>query len=100
MPDAKKWIRSIKENPFGKVVADPEGNRWQWGSDDDTQRLLKQLDNDALTIEKADIRPTRSRKQKAAPATPPQTEHVPLKPKRDSGGGFNPYDHAGKPRRR
>jgi hypothetical protein len=61
---------------------------------------LKQLDNDALTIEKADIRPTRSRKQKAAPATPPQTEHVPLKPKRDSGGGFNPYDHAGKPRRR
>ena len=24
-----KWIRSVKDNPAGKVVADPEGNRWE-----------------------------------------------------------------------
>ena len=34
-----KWIRSIKDNPAGKVVADPEGNRWEWQSDED-ERLI------------------------------------------------------------
>jgi len=97
----KKWIGSIKDNPAGKVVADTEGNRWQWDSEDETQRLLKQLENDALAIEKTDIRPVPSQKQKAAAGTAPKPAGRPLKPgKRDSGGGFNPYDHAGRPRRR
>ena len=49
--DPNKWIRSIKENPAGKVVADPEGNRWEWQAEDDTSRLLNKLNNDELAIE-------------------------------------------------
>ena len=102
-PDPKKWIGSIKDNPAGKVVADPEGNRWQWGSDEETQQLLKRLDNDELAIEKTDIRPVRRGSQKVATAesAAPKPVSRPLKPgKRDSAGGFDPYDHSGKPRRR
>ena len=99
MPD-KKWIGSIKDNPAGKVVADTEGNRWQWDSNDETQRLLKQLENDALAIEKTDIRPVPGQKQKAAADGAPKPASRPPPGKQDSGGGFNPYDNAGKPRRR
>ena len=100
-PDSKKWIGSIKDNPAGKVIADPEGNRWQWDSDEETQRLLKKLNNDELAIEKTDIRPALSRGQKAvaADAPAPKPGSRPLKPgKPDAAGGFNPYDHAGKRR--
>jgi hypothetical protein len=38
-----KWIRSIKDNPAGTAVCDPEGDRWQWPSDEGTARLLKKL---------------------------------------------------------
>jgi hypothetical protein len=100
MPDSKKWIGSIKDNPAGKVVADTGGNRWQWDSDDETQRLLKLLENDELAIEKTDIRPVPKQKAKAAADAAPKPDSRPLKPKTDSLGGFNPYDHAGKPRRR
>jgi hypothetical protein len=55
MPSGDKWIRSVKDNPAGKVVADPEGNRWEWQSDDETAHLLKKLNNDELSIEKTDI---------------------------------------------
>ena len=99
MPSSSdKWIRSIKDNTAGKVVADPEGNRWQWEADEDTARLLKKLNNDALAIEKTDIRPNpasgakNADARKAGPLKKPGT--------RDSGGGFNPYDHAGKAKRR
>jgi hypothetical protein len=102
-----KWIRSIKDNPAGKVVADPEGNRWEWQSDEETQRLLKKLNNDELSIEKTDIRPslkgnapTAAVPHKTAPVAKPPLG-APLKTgARDSGGGFNPYDHGGKPKRR
>ena len=101
--NSDKWIRSIKDNPAGKVVADPEGNRWEWQSDDETSHLLKKLNNDELSIESTDIHPTfERRRQKTAAADASTTSpHVaPLKPgARDSGGGFNPYDHAGKKRR-
>jgi hypothetical protein len=41
-----KWIRSIKDNPAGTAVCDPEGDRWQWRSDQQgTARLLKKLNN-------------------------------------------------------
>jgi hypothetical protein len=98
-----KWIRSIKDNPAGKVVADPEGNRWEWQSDEETARLLKKLNNDELSIEKTDIRPPLKGKalEKAAPTKPAPRERQPLKNAgRDRGGGFNPYDHSGKPKRR
>ena len=103
MPDSKKWIGALKDNPAGKVVAEGGANRWQWDSEDETQRLLKLLENEELSIETTDIRPVPKKTQ--APAdrttTPAATrESRPLKPKRDSGGGFNPYDHAGKTRRR
>ena len=101
-PDSKKWIGSIKDNPAGKVVADPEGNRWQWGSEEETQALLKQLENNELAIEKTDIRPVANRTQKAAAteAVAPKPGSRPMKPgKRDAAGGFNPYDHAGKRKR-
>lgn len=99
--NSDKWIRSIKDNTAGKVVADPEGNRWVWQSDDETSHLLKKLNNDELAIEKTDLHPTLDRKaQKTAAAAPSKPARRPLKPgARDSGGGFNPYDHAGKKRR-
>ena len=70
-PGSDKWIRSLTENQAGKVVADGERNRWEWQSDDDTHRLLKKLNNDELSIEKTDIRPTlKTGAQKTAAATP------------------------------
>lgn len=99
MPDSKKWIGSLKDNRAGKVVADGGANRWQWDADDETQRLLKLLENEELAIERTDIKPVP--KHSKAPDPPPvTTKSQPLKPKRDAGGGFNPYDHAGKARRR
>jgi hypothetical protein len=93
-----KWIRSIKDNPAGKVVADPEGNRWEWQSDDETSHLLKKLGNDELSIESTDLHP-KMPDQKTAP-TASQSPRRSVKPgSRDSGGGFNPYDNAGKKRR-
>jgi hypothetical protein len=99
--NSDKWIRSVKDNPAGKVVSDPEGNRWQWESNDETSHLLKKLTNDELAIEKTDLHPKLERRagRAAAPAQPKPSSR-PLKPgARDSGGGFNPYDHAGKKRR-
>jgi hypothetical protein len=93
-----KWIRSVKDNSAGKVVADPEGNRWEWQSNDDTSRLLKKLNNDELAIESTDIHPTPTPPERKAAA--PTAKTRPLKPgARDSGVGFDPYDHAGKKRR-
>jgi len=98
-----KWIRSVKDNPAGKVVADPEGNRWQWQSDDETARLLKKLNNDELAIEQTDIHLRPAAKKGAVAAPKPELEIAsakPLRKNRDAGGGFNPYDNTGKPRRR
>jgi len=102
-----KWIRSLKDNPAGKVVADPEGNRWEWNpaDQDETSRLLRKLHNDELAIEQTDIVPNPLRRQTAADK---RTEPRGAAPKkltkksggRDAGGGFNPYDNAGKSRRR
>jgi hypothetical protein len=111
MPGSDKWIRSIKDNPAGKVVADPEGNRWEWQSEDETAHQLNKLDNAELSIEKTDIRPslkggTRESAvaHKTAPAAKPKVEsplgRPPTGGARDSGGGFNPYDSSGKPKRR
>jgi hypothetical protein len=99
--NSDKWIRSVKDNPAGKVVADPEGNRWEWQSDDETSHQLKKLTNDELAIEKTDLHPILDRdKHKKSAATPTPRSARPLKPGgRDSGGGFNPYDHAGKKKR-
>jgi hypothetical protein len=95
-----KWIRSIKDNPAGKVVADPEGNRWEWQSDEETAHLLKKLSNDELAIEKTDIHPP-LKGENAAPTEPASPARKPLQPgARDKGGGFDPYDHSGKPKRR
>ncbi len=104
MPSGDKWIRSVKDNPAGKVVADPEGNRWEWQSNDETAHLLKKLNNDELSIEKTDLRPRlkAGAEKTAAPSKPAPTPTAgqALKPARDKGGGFNPYDNSGKPKRR
>jgi hypothetical protein len=93
-----KWIRSVKDNTAGKVVADPGGNRWEWKSDDETSHLLKKLNNEELSIESTDLHPTPAPPERNAAAT--KARNRPLKPgARDQGGGFNPYDHAGKKRR-
>ena len=98
-PDNK--IRSIKDNPAGKVVADAEGNRWQWDSNDETSVQLKKLNNDELAIERTDIHPRPTPPSGAAAAEKPKTEpaKAPAK-RRDAGGGFNPYDSPGKSKRR
>jgi hypothetical protein len=96
-----KPIRSIKDNPAGKVVADGDGNRWEWSSDEETSRLLKKLANDELAIEKTDLHPALPRNTRGSHPTAAAPPRRPLKPgARDTGGGFNPYDHAGKPPRR
>src|SRR5688572_17014249 len=104
MPSGDKWIRSVKDNPAGKVVADPEGNRWEWQSDDETAHLLKKLNNDELSIEKTDLhpRPKAGAGKTAAPLKPAPTATAgnSLRPARDKGGGFNPYDHSGRSKRR
>ncbi len=94
-------IRSIKDSPVGKVVADAEGNRWQWDSNDETAVQLKKLNNDELAIERTDIHPRPTPPGRAAAAAKPKTEPAkPLAKRRDAGGGFNPYDNPGKSRRR
>ncbi len=96
-----KWIRSVKDNPAGRVVADPEGNRWEWQTQDDTSHLLRKLNNDDLAIEKTDLHPApQDPRQKVGASAVPRSPERLLKPgARDSGGGFNPYDHAGKKKR-
>jgi len=95
--NSDKSIRSIKDNPSGKVIADAEGNRWEWQSDDETSHLLKKLSNDELAIESTDLHPTIAPTGERTDAPKRKTS---LKPgARDSGGGFNPYDHAGKKKR-
>ena len=99
--NSDKWIRSIKDNPAGKVVSDPQGNRWEWQSDDETSHQLKKLNNDELSIESTDLHAKVERPEQRTAAQPEsQRARRPLKPgARDSGGGFNPYDHAGKKKR-
>ena len=95
-----KWIRSIKENPSGKVVADQEGNRWEWETNDETSRLLKKLSNDELAIESTDLRRVQPQRQETRDDPLKRASRRPKAGARDSGGGFDPYDHAGKPKRR
>jgi hypothetical protein len=60
-----------------------------------------ELRQEELAIESTNLHRTLDEggEKKAAPATPKLATR-PLKPgARDSGGGFNPYDHAGKKRR-
>jgi len=102
-----KWIRSVKDNPAGKVVADPEGNRWEWdqGEQDETARLLRKLQNDELAIEQSDIVPNPMKRagraaKRAAHSELERTKHLKKPGVRDAGGGFDPYDNSGKPRRR
>ena len=97
-PDNK--IRSIKDNPAGKVVADAEGNRWQWDSNDETSIQLKKLNNDELAIERTDIHPRPTPPGRAIAATPKVEPPKPLAKRRDAAGGVNPYDNPGKSRRR
>ena len=83
--NSDKWIRSIKDNPAGKVVADPEGNRWEWQSNDETSHLLKKLSNDELAVESTKLQPTLDAggEKAAAPATP----HEPSAETRGPGFG-------------
>src|SRR5678815_3018558 len=92
-------IRSLKDNPAGKVVADADGNRWEWDSNDETSIQLKKLHNEELSIERTDIRPRPPVKGHAAAAEKSKAESLkPAAKRRDSGGGVNPYDNPGKSR--
>jgi len=98
-PDNK--IRSLKDNPAGKVVADAEGNRWQWDSNDETSIQLKKLNNDELAIERTDIHPRPTPPARVVAGAKPKTETAkPPAKRRDAGGGVNPYDNPGKSRPR
>ena len=106
--EGDKWIRSLKDNPAGKVVEEPNGSRWEWeaAEEDGTSRLLKKLQNDELAIEQTDLVPTGiGRKARSGdPSRRDRADDRPLRRKkpggRDAGGGFNPYDNSGKPSRR
>ncbi|MEO8464727.1 MAG: hypothetical protein ABI640_05250 [Gammaproteobacteria bacterium] len=94
-------IRSVKDNPAGKVVADAGGNRWQWDSNDETAIQLKKLNNDELAIEQTNIHPRPTPPARAAATAKPGPEAAkPSMKRRDVGGGVNPYDNPGKSRRR
>jgi hypothetical protein len=66
-----KWIRSLKDNPAGKVVPEPNGSRWEWrpDPDDETGRLLRKLHNEELEIEHSAVA-ARDPRSRARP--PPQ----------------------------
>ena len=77
-----KWIRSVKDNPAGKLVADPEGNRREWGraAQEDTSRLLRKFNNDELANEQTDLVPNRcdiatQRRSAQRSATPTSPKH-------------------------
>ena len=102
-----KWIRPLKDNSAGKVVTDTAGSRWEWDSEqqDETSRLLRKLNNDELAIEQTDITPNPQRirgTRAQRKISGEERAHKPLRKTgaRDAGGGFDPYDHSGKPRRR
>ena len=102
MTGDNKWIRPLKDNAAGKVVTDGAGSRWEWDSQqDETSHQLRKLQNDELAIEQTNIRPKGSvaRGARHAPAVTPPSKPL-KKPRRDAGGGFDPYDSAGKPPRR
>ena len=96
-PDSK--IRSLKDNPAGRVVADAEGNRWQWDTNEETSIQLQKLHNDELAIERTDIHPRAAKGQAAVSKRKTASAQPPTK-RRDAGGGVDPYDNPGKRRRR
>jgi hypothetical protein len=106
--DNDKKIRRLEDNPVGRVVSDAAGNRWEWNSlaPDETSRLLRALHNDELEIERSSItRKRRGNSQRrnetdVALDLARQRSHDRPRDSRDAGGGFNPYDNSGKPRRR
>ena len=55
-----KWVRSLTDNPAGKVLDAPNGRRWEWDpeQDDETARQLGALHNEELAIERSGIVPT------------------------------------------
>jgi hypothetical protein len=99
-----KSVRPLKDNAAGKVVADEAGSRWEWNraQQDDTSRLLRKLNNDELAIEQTNIRPRpySARGTRRAAAGSPPSKPLKQPASRDAGGGFDPYDNSGKPRRR
>ncbi len=106
---SQKWIRSLRDNPAGKVVSSPNGSRWEWDQEqeDETARLLRKLQNDELAIERSGIVPTPGHAARGAiqrTAEPPRGRHQQFGKKpsksRDAGGGFDPYDNPGKPNKR
>jgi hypothetical protein len=101
-----KWIRPLKDNAAGKVVQDGAWSRWEWDSTlDETSGQLRKLHNDELAIEQTNITPDPHASKGSGDARSTAAGSLysksPKKPgSRDPGGGFNPYDNSGKPRRR
>jgi hypothetical protein len=102
-----KRIRRLEDNPAGRVVTDPVVNRWEWSplEQDETARLLRALQNDELQIERSSI----TRNARSAPRGRNEADvaldlardrALNKSGGRDAGGGFDPYHHSGKPRRR
>jgi hypothetical protein len=99
--ETSKGIRSVQDNPAGKVVSDAGGTRWEWNGEeeDPTTLLLRRLNNDELSLEKTNIaRPGAPRKREAAAKRLSLGIAEDSNP--DAGGGFNPYNSSGKPPRR
>ena len=91
----RKRIRSLDDNPDGKVVSDAGGNRWQWKSDGDdrTTRLLRKLSNTDLALEPTGV------VRKLSPAGDKRPANTSWEVGLDlddtavtSGGGFDPYN--------
>ena len=105
--DDGKRIRRLEDNPAGRVVTDTLANRWEWSpiEPDETARLLRALQNDELRIERSRItgKPeSRLRKRNESDVALDLARRRAHEESggRDAGGGFDPYDHSGKPRRR
>ena len=104
----EKKIRRLEDNPSGRVVSDAGGNRWEWDplAPDETSRRLRALQNDDLEIERSSITRRRRgtpRERNEADVALDLARNRSLDRRgggRDAGGGFDPYDNSGKPRRR
>ena len=91
----RKRIRSLDDNPAGKVVSDAGGNRWEWRSDGDdpTTRLLRKLSNTDLALEPTGV------VRKLSPTSNERASSTSWEVGLDlddtgitSGGGFDPYN--------
>lgn len=105
--DTRTSVVTTDHGEAGRIEVDRQGNRvWRWARDvlDSTSILLKRLDNHDLALEATQKMPVgpaaksgspQPAKADAKPAKRRERTELSVEPepgRRDSGGGFDPYN--------